>query len=93
MINAEELVDLFSDADEEVQSEIVRMLEESIRPIEKKNYAELEREIEELKKQVKFWQELNSSSTRMQVMTREFYERVVEDQQRVIDRLRKKRRK
>jgi hypothetical protein len=93
MIDAEELVDLFGDADEEVQSEIVRMLEESIRPIEKKNYVELEREIKELKKQVNFWQELHSSAVRMQTMTHEFYERVVADQQRVIDRLRKKRRK
>ncbi len=93
MIEQEELFDLFNDADENTQADIVRMLEESIRPIEKKNHDELEKEIVELRKQIEFWRELYSSSMRMHSNTHEYYQRVVGVQQRVIDRLRKKRRK
>ena len=92
MIGQEELFDLFTDADEKTQSEIVRILEENMRPVEKKNYEELEKEIEELKKQVEFWKGLYSSATRMHINTHDYYQRVIKDQQRIVDRLRKKRR-
>ena len=89
-IDQENLYQLFETTDERTQFEVVRMLEEHSRPYNQLTVEEMEKQNKELKEQVQFWQELFTREQKLHLFTLESSDRIIKEQQAVIDKLRKK---
>ncbi len=92
-IDQENLYQLFETTDERTQFEVVRMLEEHSRSYDKLTLEEMEKQNKELKEQVKFWQELFTREQKLHLFTLESTDRIIKEQQGVIEKLRKQKQK
>lgn len=92
MIDKEKLFDLFSGTNERTQFEVIRTMEEHRRSADGLSPEELKSEIENLKKQVKYWRRMYCESMTMHVNSNDMFLKVVNDQQKTIDRLSRRKR-
>ena len=92
MIDKEKLFDLFCGTNERTQFEVIRTMEEHRRSADGLSPEEMRSEIEDLRKQVEYWRRMYSDSMKMHVNSNDMFLRVVNDQQRTIDRLSRRKR-